>query len=287
MWKDISNSKQSESQFYPSAESLAASHQACRQMGVRKDQRRIAEYVDGSNARPRPFSDHAYIDKANGLLADVHAMLPDRGSVLILTDNSSRVLVLCAIPEVIDRCKGIGLQVGSLLTKTSAGTNAVDLALHRQAPIIMRGSRHHYCRLFAGWYCVATPIVDRSGQTVGCVDLSTSRRTALGEKLPLVATLAQRLSDLLAAPPGLYAPTRQRPDGVVSPRQRAILDLLASGRVAKEIAANLGVSQRTVESHLEKLRKRFNAKTTVELIAKLGQHTDIAPNERPETGWRP
>lgn len=112
MWKDISNSKQSESQFYPSAESLAASHEACRQMGVRKDQRRIAECVDGSNARPRPFSDHAYIDKAKGLLAEVHAMLPDRGSVLILTDNSSRVLVLCAIPEVIDRCKGIGLQVG-------------------------------------------------------------------------------------------------------------------------------------------------------------------------------
>lgn len=196
-------------------------------------------------------------------------MLTDRRSVLILTDDSSRVLVLCAMPEVMNRCKGIGLQVGSLLTKASAGTNAVDFALRRQKPTIMRGRRHHYCQLFADWYCVATPIVDLSGRTIGCIDLSTNRRTPLGEKLPLVTTLAQRLSDLLAASPGHYVPTGQRPDSAVSPRQRAILDLLAAGRIAKEIAAHLGVSQRTVESHLEKLRKRFNAKTTVELIEAL------------------
>lgn len=287
MWKDLASSKQPESRFYPSAESLAASHEACRRMGVRKDQCRIAECAADCGDSPPSLSHRAYIDKAEGLLAKVHAMLPDRGSVLILTDNSSRVLVLCAIPEVIDRCKGIGLQVGSLLTKTSAGTNAVDLALHRQTPVIMRGRRHHYCRLFADWYCVATPIIDHSGRTVGCIDLSTNRRTALGEKLPLVATLAQRLSDLLAVPPGIQAQDRPRLDGAVSPRQRAILDLVAAGRVAKEIAANLGVSQRTVESHLEKLRKRFNAKTTVELIAKLGRPAEVVPNERAETNWHP
>jgi DNA-binding CsgD family transcriptional regulator len=161
------------------------------------------------------------------------------------------------------------LKVGASLAERHSGTNAVALALRYREPVILRG-HEHFCRVFSDWYSVAAPVVAADGRIVGCVDLSTNRKARLGEKLPLVTTLAVLLGEVMGDPAGDAVPD----DGtskwsIVSPRQRAILRLLAEGRVAKEIALNLCISVRTVESHLEKLRQRFKAKTTVELIVKL------------------
>lgn len=47
---------------------------------------------------------------------------------------------------------------------------------------------------------------------------------------------------------------------LVSPRERAILELVIGGLVAKEIAVNRGIPRRMVETYLENLQKKFNAK---------------------------
>ncbi len=52
----------------------------------------------------------------------------------------------------------------------------------------------------------------------------------------------------------------------VTPRQREILQLIANGKLTKQIAAELSISDRTVEFHRLKLRQTFGARTTAELI---------------------
>lgn len=57
----------------------------------------------------------------------------------------------------------------------------------------------------------------------------------------------------------------------------AIVQLLIEGSTAKEIAELLGLSHRTVEHRLEKLKQRYGARNTVHLVAMLvAAHIDNA-----------
>jgi DNA-binding NarL/FixJ family response regulator len=52
----------------------------------------------------------------------------------------------------------------------------------------------------------------------------------------------------------------------ITPRQREILQLIAEGWSAKEIAATLRISRRTAEYHKARLMESLNLQTTAELI---------------------
>jgi DNA-binding NarL/FixJ family response regulator len=56
------------------------------------------------------------------------------------------------------------------------------------------------------------------------------------------------------------------PVAALTPRQREILSLLAGGKTAKEIAAALGISARTVEFHKYQLMEVAGIRTTAELV---------------------
>jgi DNA-binding CsgD family transcriptional regulator len=49
-------------------------------------------------------------------------------------------------------------------------------------------------------------------------------------------------------------------------RQREILQLIANGKLTKQIAAELSISSRTVEFHRLKLRQVLGAHTTAEMV---------------------
>jgi DNA-binding NarL/FixJ family response regulator len=55
------------------------------------------------------------------------------------------------------------------------------------------------------------------------------------------------------------------PVTTLTPRQREILQLLAEGRSAKEIAATLGISPRTVEFHKYQMMETLQIQTSAEL----------------------
>jgi DNA-binding NarL/FixJ family response regulator len=50
------------------------------------------------------------------------------------------------------------------------------------------------------------------------------------------------------------------------PRQSQVLDLLIRGYAPKQIAGSLGIRWNTVRNHIVKLRARFGAESTVELV---------------------
>jgi DNA-binding NarL/FixJ family response regulator len=61
----------------------------------------------------------------------------------------------------------------------------------------------------------------------------------------------------------------QRPEDVIrklTPRQREILQLVAEGKTAKEIASLLNISTRTVEFHKYRMMENLGLKTSAELV---------------------
>ncbi len=54
----------------------------------------------------------------------------------------------------------------------------------------------------------------------------------------------------------------------VSPRQSEILSLIADGYSDKQIARRLGMSARTVDSHLQRLYQRYGVHSRAAMVAK-------------------
>jgi DNA-binding NarL/FixJ family response regulator len=93
-------------------------------------------------------------------------------------------------------------------------------------------------------------------------ELVTAIREALAGRTYVTPTIA---SELLRS----YqedAPQSSRSDRGLTPRQREVLQLIAEGRSAKEIAALLHISVRTAEFHRARVMQVLGLQTTAELV---------------------
>ena len=59
-----------------------------------------------------------------------------------------------------------------------------------------------------------------------------------------------------------------RLDGTVTAREREILGLLADGLTMRQVGRRLGISPRTVESHVAKLYRKLEVTSRVQAVAK-------------------
>ncbi len=64
----------------------------------------------------------------------------------------------------------------------------------------------------------------------------------------------------------IRATTRTQSSDELTTRQREIVQLLGEGRAMKEIAAHLGISERTVEFHKYHIMRAFNLKSNADLV---------------------
>jgi len=94
------------------------------------------------------------------------------------------------------------------------------------------------------------------------VELTAAIRSALEGKTYLSPQLMGEVLDAMKKGP------EQAADPVTSltPRQREVLQLLAEGRSAKEIATSLGISARTVEFHKYQMMETLGLHSNAELI---------------------
>lgn len=81
----------------------------------------------------------------------------------------------------------------------------------------------------------------------------------------------------IAGGPAYGRPASEVPKAIVSERlskltarEREVLDLLLLGKLNKEIADDLGVSQRTVEVHRSRIREKMHARGIADLIRMVG-----------------
>jgi DNA-binding NarL/FixJ family response regulator len=93
-------------------------------------------------------------------------------------------------------------------------------------------------------------------------ELITAIRAALKGETYIAPALA---SEILSA---MHSGSRSGgdPDCALTPRQREVLQLVAEGRSAKEIAADLAISTRTVEFHKYQMMEALGLHNSPELI---------------------
>jgi DNA-binding NarL/FixJ family response regulator len=103
-------------------------------------------------------------------------------------------------------------------------------------------------------------------------ELVLALRAALEGRTFIAPALAGDLVRATTRGPG----SATDPIAAVTPRQREILQLLAEGKSAKQIAATLDISTRTVEFHKYTLMETVGAKNSAELIHFAIRHGIVA-----------
>jgi DNA-binding NarL/FixJ family response regulator len=97
----------------------------------------------------------------------------------------------------------------------------------------------------------------------------------LGNKPHFTSTVARMvLEGYLRAPQG-QAPADET--GRLSPREREIVQLLAEGRSNKEVAAALGISVKTAETHRSNVMQKMGFHSVTELVRYAIRNRMIAP----------
>jgi two-component system response regulator DesR len=93
--------------------------------------------------------------------------------------------------------------------------------------------------------------------------MDPERRSELRAAWALTVDRQQRLEALMAT---------------LSPQQRRVLELLATGRRVSEVGTELGVSSGTVRSHVKSLRAKLGAPTQLKAVAMYHQaHARVSP----------
>ena len=92
-------------------------------------------------------------------------------------------------------------------------------------------------------------------------ELSTALRAALKGKIYITPSLASEVLDSMRHPDDSPDPASR-----LTPRQREILQLLVEGQSAKQIAATLSISARTVEFHKYQMMESLGIHNSAELI---------------------
>jgi DNA-binding NarL/FixJ family response regulator len=140
-----------------------------------------------------------------------------------------------------------GLQIAARLRRGSSPPRVLMLSMHSNAEYVLesvKAGAHGYLL-----------------KDTAAIELrSAIRSVCRGESYfsPPVA------SSLSAAVRGEHQ-TPQRPLEQLTGREREVLQGIATGRTNKEIAAELGISHRTVETHRESLMKKLQIRTVAEL----------------------
>ncbi len=206
-----------------------------------------------------PGAGRRVVRRARILLADDHRLMaeglkrlldPEFDLVGMVEDG--RALVEAAErlePDVIVADIGMprlnGLEAITLLRKNNPNAKVVVITMHRETAYARRA-------LQAG----ASGFVLKSsapGELIDAIHAALAGRTFV---TPEIA--------------GELAPGKRRtgpdPAGPLTARQKEILQLLVAGKTAKEIAALLHVSARTVEFHKYKMMEALGLRTGAELV---------------------
>ena len=196
------------------------------------------------------------------LLADDHRIVAE-GLKELLTPEFELLGLVEDGRELVERAKKLrpdvivadvtmphlnGIDALALLKKNDPDVKVVFLTMHREVAYARRALEGG-----AFGYVLKHSAPD---------ELVTAIRAALqGKKYITPAIAGEVLDSLQNDPESLHDPV-----SALTPRQREILQLLAEGKTAKEIASVLGISTRTVEFHKYEMMQSASIHTSAELV---------------------
>ncbi len=141
--------------------------------------------------------------------------------IAAVTDEQGRILWSAGGASMRRSAERVGFVPGGRWDEASAGTNALGLAL-RTRSVATVFSAEHWCDAVRDWACWSAPVIDRSGQCLGVIDLSGRWDTASPLAEITVATLGRLVSEHLPEHPTVdgdgerpHPPPGARPHTVV------------------------------------------------------------------------
>ncbi|HEY7697756.1 MAG TPA: response regulator transcription factor [Vicinamibacteria bacterium] len=141
-----------------------------------------------------------------------------------------------------------GIDALAQLKKNDPGVKVVFLTMHREVAYARRA-----LEAGASGYVLKHSAPD---------ELVMAIRAALNGQKYITPAMAGEVLESIQSDPE----STQDPIASLTPRQREILQLLAEGKTAKEIAAILGISTRTVEFHKYEMMQSAGIHTSAELV---------------------
>jgi DNA-binding NarL/FixJ family response regulator len=202
------------------------------------------------------------MNRTTVLLADDHVMLMDGLAHFVRRDfdvvgiaRDGRALVEMAKqtrPDVIVTDISMphlnGLDAARILKKELTSAKLLFLSMHADLPLVEEAFRAG-----ASGYLLKLCGADEFLKAIQCVAKGATYIT------PLLA--GDLISNLLT-----MGPQEISRDATLTVRQREVLQLLAEGKTMKEVAALLGISTRTAESHKYEIMRQLGVQTTAALI---------------------
>lgn len=143
-----------------------------------------------------------------------------------------------------------GLEVAERLTREHPGVKALILSMHANEEYVLRALRAGAC----GYMLKDSAITE----------LKLAIDTVLAGKTYLSPSISRSVIDSYLN--RTAAPARKNSLDLLTPRQREILQLIAEGNSTKEIAANLNLSAKTVETHRAQLMERLDIYDVASLV---------------------
>jgi DNA-binding NarL/FixJ family response regulator len=195
------------------------------------------------------------------LLADDHAIVADGLRSLLSTDfdlvgvvRDGRSLLESAVrlkPEVIISDISMpllnGLDAVRQLKKSGCSSKVIALTMHSEPDLASRAFRAG-----VSGYILKHAAGEELIEAIGEV---------LKGRIYLTPLIPKDLVSIL-----IEARENTDADGALTDRQREVLQLIAEGKTMKEVAAILGISTRTAESHKYEMMETLGVKTIAELV---------------------
>lgn len=151
-----------------------------------------------------------------------------------------------------------GLEVTRTIKKELPRTEILIFTMHDRedllAEVLMAGARGYLLKS------------DASKQLVAAVEALSVNRPYFSGKV------SQTLLDRF-----ILMASRDQPVGALTPREREIVQLIAEGRLNKEIGAILGLAVKTVETHRAAAMHKLELKNSAELIRYAVRNRIIEP----------
>src|SRR5262245_18102118 len=202
------------------------------------------------------------MNKTSVLLADDHVMLMDGLVHLVQQDfeivglaRDGRAMVEMAKqsrPDVIVTDISMphlnGIDAARILRKEAISAKLLFLTMHADLPLVEEAFRAG-----ASGYILKLCAAEEFIKAIKCLAKGATYIN------PLLA--GDLISTLLTTGPQDVAR-----ESTLTLRQREVLQLLAEGKTMKEVAAQLGISTRTAESHKYEIMRQLGVQTTAGLI---------------------
>jgi DNA-binding NarL/FixJ family response regulator len=157
-----------------------------------------------------------------------------------------------------------GIEVAGEIQRLGLATRVLILSMYHQAEYVLeavRAGAHGYLL-----------------KDAGPGELRDAVRNVHGGETPYSPLVAQQLSAALRGE--LEREQRRGMLEVLTRREREVLTLVADGRTNKEIAADLGISPRTVESHREAVTRKLRIRSVAGLT-RFAIEVGLATGEAP------